>query len=60
MRFSGRFTNFALFSGLAIVMFSAGGCKGRTAENMEPTGDTIEVVVKSANSEEIKPQINKE
>lgn len=28
------------------------GCKGRTVENMEPTGDTIEVVILKTTEEE--------
>lgn len=27
------------------LMVGFGGCKGRTAENMQPTGDTVEVVI---------------
>lgn len=30
---------------LIILAFAMQGCKGRTAENMEPTGDTVEVSV---------------
>lgn len=30
---------------LLILACSLSGCKGRTAENMEPTGDTVEVKV---------------
>ncbi|MCH5231226.1 MAG: hypothetical protein J1F43_05460 [Muribaculaceae bacterium] len=44
MRNSRRFINFALFSVLTSFAGLFWSCKGRTAENMEPTGDTIEVV----------------
>lgn len=30
---------------IIILAFSLTGCKGRTADNMEPTGDTVEVKV---------------
>lgn len=35
-----------------IVMTTLCACQGRTAENAEPTGDTVEVKVKSASHEE--------
>lgn len=36
-----------LVSGAAIILTALAltGCKGRTLENVEPTGDTVEVVV---------------
>ena len=29
----------------ALLMIGFSGCKGRTMENMEPTGDTVEVSI---------------
>lgn len=45
MRVSRSFSIFATV--LSIIGFTMllTGCKGRTMENMEPTGDTIEVVI---------------
>lgn len=42
---SRRFIKFAVCFG--VVAFACGitGCKGRTMNNMEPTGDTVEVVI---------------
>lgn len=45
MRDSRRFINFASASLLCSFALIAAGCKGRTMENMEPTGDTVEVVI---------------
>ena len=47
MRNPRRFINFAASISIvaALLLFSA--CKGRTMENMEPTGDTIEVTIES-------------
>ena len=36
---------FAIISGVAFAISMATSCKGRTMENMEPTGDTVEVVI---------------
>lgn len=33
-----------------VVLLTAGGCKGRTMENMEPTGDTVELIVNTPDS----------
>ncbi|MCH5238613.1 MAG: hypothetical protein J1F38_00145 [Muribaculaceae bacterium] len=55
---SRRFINFArlffcisIFALFSLATFSA--CKGRTAENMVPTGDTVEVVIMQNNIAEI-------
>lgn len=45
MRLSRRFINFALFLGIAILSMAMFSCKGRTIDNVEPTGDTVEVVI---------------
>ena len=45
MRISRSFIKFASIFCLIFLLASLSGCKGRTAENMEPTGDTVEVVV---------------
>ena len=45
MRISRRFINFALLFCIAALPLALQSCKGRTAENMEPSGDTIEVVI---------------
>lgn len=37
-----------IFMTAAALSFSLCACKGRTASNMTPTGDTVEVVVKPA------------
>lgn len=51
MRDSQRFFNFAAsISIVAVLLLSS--CKGRTAENMEPTGDTIEVIVAQPQEDE--------
>ncbi len=34
---------FLLTAGMAVLALAASGCKGRTMENMVPTGDTVEV-----------------
>ncbi|HBC20660.1 MAG TPA: hypothetical protein DC009_00835 [Porphyromonadaceae bacterium] len=34
---------FLLTAGMAALAVAATGCKGRTMENMVPTGDTVEV-----------------
>ncbi len=34
---------FLLTAGMAVLAIAATGCKGRTMENMVPTGDTVEV-----------------
>ena len=34
-----------LFMGVATFLIVESGCKGRTIENVEPTGDTVEVVI---------------
>ena len=31
--------------GLVVLLPALTACKGRTVENMEPTGDTVEVVI---------------
>ncbi len=30
---------------VALLLLSLGACKGRTTDNMVPTGDTVEVVI---------------
>ncbi|MCH5224804.1 MAG: hypothetical protein J1D77_02350 [Muribaculaceae bacterium] len=42
---SRRFINFALFFCIASLACGLSACKGRTLDNVEPTGDTIEVVI---------------
>lgn len=32
------------FAAAALIVLIATGCKGRTTDNVEPTGDTIEVI----------------
>ena len=34
------------------MLLSLGSCKGRTMDNMEPTGETIEVVIGQEDSDE--------
>lgn len=34
----------------AFILLPLGGCKGRTMENMEPTGDTVEVTLVTPDS----------
>lgn len=34
-----------ILAGLGLLAILAGGCKGRTAENMEPTGETVRVEI---------------
>lgn len=60
MRVSIRFIKFAKISSLAFLLFLLGACKGRTMENMEPTGDTVEVVIMQADSVEFNQQTNYE
>lgn len=45
MRISRRFINFALLFCISLLPAVLLSCKGRTAENMEPTCDTVEVVI---------------
>ena len=45
MRFSRSLINFALGCCLILLACMAFACKGRTMENMEPSGETIEVVI---------------
>ena len=45
MRISRSFLNFALSIFLIAIALSFTGCKGRTLDNVEPTGDTIEVAI---------------
>ena len=52
MRVSRRFTKFALLFCIIGSFFTLFGCKGRTADNMEPTGDTIEVVIMQPTNDE--------
>lgn len=43
-------THRKLMASAGALLLAAGllcGCKGRTAENMEPTGDTVEVTISS-------------
>ncbi len=35
----------ATFVAAVAVLLGLGSCKGRTMENMEPTGETVEVVI---------------
>lgn len=39
----------------AVLLLSLSGCRQRTADNMEPSGDTVEVVINPAASEVITP-----
>lgn len=52
MTISRRFINFALFCCVGLLMLAFQACKGRTMENMEPTGDTVEVVIMQQTPEE--------
>ena len=45
MRISRRFINFALIFFIASLASVFTACKGRTIDNVVPTGDTIEVVI---------------
>ena len=45
MRYSRRFINFAAAFALALLSLCLGSCKGRTLDDVEPTGQTIEVVI---------------
>lgn len=56
MRVSRSFINFALFSCIVIASACFSSCKGRTMENMEPTGDTVEVVILQDSDQEINQQ----
>lgn len=55
---SRRFIKFAQIFSLALplvaIMLS---CKGRTSENMVPTGDTVEVVIMQDTTMQINQQI---
>ena len=57
MNFSTRIINFAAASGFVAAILLLASCKGRTAENMEPTGDTVEVVIIQP-SDTVSEQIN--
>lgn len=37
--------NILLFSAAVAFLMTAAGCSGRKADNMQPTGETIEVVI---------------
>ena len=52
MRVSRSFINFAFVFCFGFLMFALLGCKGRTTENMEPTGDTVEVVIMQTNMQD--------
>lgn len=60
MSVSRSFSNFAKLSCLVILTVAAVSCKGRTLENIEPTGDTIEVVIMQDQNtdEETNQQLN--
>ena len=45
-----KFLFFLSVSVLAVPFLNS--CKGRTAENMVPTGDTVEVIIKTPGPEE--------
>lgn len=45
MRVSRRFINFAVVSCFVFLLVILTGCKGRTIEGMQPTGDTVELVI---------------
>lgn len=45
MRVSRRFINFAVIFCIGLFSTALTACKGRTMENMEPSGDTVEVVI---------------
>lgn len=51
MKFSRRFINFASVIVMTLISSMLGSCKGRTAENMTPTGDTVEVVIMTPTDE---------
>ena len=44
MSISRSLSNFAKLSCIALIILMT-ACKGRTLDNVEPTGDTIEVVI---------------
>ena len=60
MSVSGSLSNFAKVSCIAFLLASMASCKGRTIENMEPTGDTVEVVIVQDSNEELNQQTNLE
>lgn len=45
MKLSRRFINFASYILSTLLLLAMASCKGRTLENVEPTGDTVEVVI---------------
>lgn len=49
-----RIIKFATFFGMVVLMPVLNSCKGRTLENVEPTGDTIEVVIMQDSNDEEK------
>lgn len=42
---------------VALLFFLLPSCKGRTMENMEPTGETVEVVIDSVASVDVTDSI---
>lgn len=60
MRVSRSFINFATFFCMSLLLLGASSCKGRTINNMEPTGDTVEVVIMQDTIVELNQQINNE
>lgn len=58
MRVSARFINFAKGLCIAALPLLVCACKGRTINNMEPTGDTVEVVIIPPVSEVNNQQTN--
>ncbi len=47
-------TTFVAASALLVGVALFSSCKGRTMENMEPTGDTVEVAVEEIRTEPIE------
>lgn len=48
------------FAVAVAMLVSMGSCKGRTMDNMEPTGETIEVVIGQEDSVETPADSNAE
>lgn len=62
MSVSRSFSNFAKLSCIVLLIVILMSCKGRTLQNIEPTGDTIEVVIMQDQNpdEETNQQLNLE
>lgn len=44
MRFY-RINNLILLPALAFILLTIAGCKGRTTDTVEPSGETVEVII---------------